>query len=61
MLEYFALCFLCILALCITLAIEPFPNEDTPLITKITLFIFTIPIIPVLLLLYIITKVIRDD
>jgi hypothetical protein len=61
MLEYFSLCFVCIIMLCILLTIEPSVNENTPFITVVTIAIVSIPLIPILILLYIITKVIRDD
>ena len=61
MLEYFSVCFLCIMLLCIVFTIEPAINEQTPFITKLTVVIVCIPLVTILMLLYIITKVIRDD
>jgi len=60
MLEYFSLCFLCIVALVLTVQSEP-KWDDIPTFTKLCAIIFMLPLIPVALLLVIILKLIRND
>ena len=62
MLEYFALCFFCIVCLSIVLYDETAETiENAPFLTKFSIIIFSIPLVPVFILIYVIIKVIRND
>lgn len=61
MLEYLAVCFVCVVGLSLTLSIEPSYGPDTPFLAWLSLFMFAIPLLPVMIILYFVTRIIRNE
>jgi hypothetical protein len=61
MIEYFALCFFCVVSLALILKGETSSLEDLSMVTKFSVAVISIPLIPVVLFMILILKVIRND